>query len=270
MHRISTKKYNIFFKMQKKRALRISILLSVFCLLSSVGSVWAQTPTIVGNPNNSQSGFRVPGYSLSFRAEYGYNYTWLSHGNFDVQAFMPVNKFLELEGKLQFSTANVYTFGAVARPKIALPVGELFLETELLYAAVARARQHDFCMAASLGYRMDYISFQFGMFSRTMAPFKREWHSEDKLNTEPFNLLYRVEVFCRPQAERWNLMFRASNLDEFRMERMWQPHFEIGGRYDFAEHWRVMADLVIKPTGMFHLNASFYGMDLRGGFAYRF
>lgn len=247
------------------RSILLLFLLSLSVMLSA-----ADTPAIVGNPNNSKSGFRVPGYSLGLRAGYGYNYTWLSHANFDVMAFMPVNKFVELEGKVHFSTANVYAFGVVARPKIALPVGEMFVETELLYTAVARAHQHDFCMAASLGYRMDYVSFQVGLFSRTIAPFHYVTHSEDKMNTEPFNLLYRLEVFCRPQAERWNLMLRASNIDDFRMERMWQPHFSVGARYDFNQNWRVTADVLYRPSGMFHLNATFYGIDLRAGFAYRF
>lgn len=256
--------------MRQNQSLKISALLLLLCFAFGVGNMWSQEAPIVGNPNNSQSGFRVPGYSLAFRADYGYNYTWLSHGNLDVLAFMPVNKFVELEARVQLSTANVYTFGAVARPKIALPVGELFLETELLYAAVARAHTHDFCMAASLGYRMDYVSFQIGMFTRTLAPFEINWHGENKMNTEPLNLLYRLEVFCRPQAERWNLIFRVANIDDFRMERMWQPVFGIGGRYDFSTKWRVTADFVCKPTGMFHLNASFYGMELRAGVAYRF
>lgn len=256
--------------MRKMYALRIKILLSALCLLGSVGSLWAQAPSIVSNPNNSSSGFRVPGYSLTVLADYGYNYTWLSHGNLDIQAFMPVNKHVELESKLQLSTANVYTFSAIARPKFAVPVGEMFMETELLDRLVARAHQNDFCMAISVGYRMDYVSVQLGLFSRVMAPLKHNWHGEDRVISEPFNLLYRVEVFCRPQAERWNIMALITNKNDYSMERMWQPAFSLSTRYDVDKNWRILGGLECKPSGMFHLNATFYSFNARAGFAYRF
>ena len=218
-----------------------------------------------GNP-----GFGERHYSLSAMAEYSYNNTWGHHGNFDVQALMPFNPHFEMEAKLQFSTANVHTMALQFRPKFELPVGEMFLETEVLYRAVARNRIHDFTAALGVGYRMDHVSVTLGVFSRVMDDWDRDWHSNETYVVEPFNLLYRIEVFCRPQNNPWNLSFMFSNVDDYQLERMWQPLFSVGAWYDVNNHWRLNFAAQCKPTGMFHLDASFYGATLRAGFSYRF
>ena len=203
-------------------------------------------------------------------AEYSYNKTWGHHGNLDVQALMPINPHFEMEAKLQFSTANVYTGALQLRPKFELPVGEMFIETDLMYRAIARSRMHDMTAALGVGYRMDYVSVTLGVFCRVMDDFDRSWYSTQTYVVEPFNLLYRVEVFCRPQMNPWNLSFLISNVDDYQMERMWQPLFSIGAYYDVTEHWRLNFAAQCKPTGMFHLDATFYGATLKAGFAYRF
>ncbi len=219
---------------------------------------------------HSLRGFGSQGYQLSVMGEYTYNRTWEHFGNLDIQSLMPINPHFDLQVNLQLSTANVYTGAAILRPRFALPVGELFAETEVLYKAVARSRQHDLCTALSVGYRMDYVSVQVGMFSRVMASWDREWRTTEVFNCEPFNLLYRFEVFCRPQSCRWNLSACMSNIDDYQMERMWQPIFLLGGHYDVDSHWRVLLSGECKPTGMFHLNATFYSAYLRTGFTYTF
>ena len=225
----------------------------------------AVSMALAGNP-----GFGERRYSISTMAEYSYNKTWGHHGNLDVQALMPINPHFEMEAKLQFSTANVYTGALQLRPKFELPVGEMFIETDLMYRAIARSRMHDMTAALGVGYRMDYVSVTLGVFCRVMDDFDRSWYSTQTYVVEPFNLLYRVEVFCRPQMNPWNLSFMISNVDDYQMERMWQPLFGIGAYYDVTEHWRLNFAAQCKPTGMFHLDATFYGATLKAGFAYRF
>ncbi len=233
-------------------------LLSVFCTLYSV-------LLFAGNP-----GFGERKYTVTGLAEYSYNATWKHHANFDVQALMPFNPHFEMEAKVQLSTANVYTGYVQLRPKFALPVGEMFLETGVMYRAVKRNTLGDFTAALGVGYRMDYVSVTIGMFGRVIDDWQRDWHSTESYVTEPFNLLYRLEVYCRPQANVWNLWFSFSNIDDHQMERMWQPLFGIGAWYNVTEHWRVLLDAQCKPTGMFHLDATFYGATVRAGFSYRF
>ena len=233
-------------------------LLFVFCTLYAV-------VVCAGNP-----GFGERRYTVTGLAEYSYNATWGHHANFDVQGLMPFNPHFEMEAKCQLSTADVYTGYVQLRPKFAVPVGELFVETGVMYRAVNRHQLGDFTAALGVGYRMDYVSVTLGMFGRVIDDWQRDWHSTESYVTEPFNLLYRLEVYCRPQANVWNLWFSFSNIDDHQMERMWQPLFGIGAWYDVTEHWRVLLDAQCKPTGMFHLDATFYGATVRAGFSYRF
>lgn len=224
----------------------------------------------VTKDGKSLRGFGEPRYQISVLGEYAYNRTWEHMGNIDILALMPINPYFEMQTNVQLSSASVYTGAVVLRPKFSLPAGELFLETELLYKAVARNRQSDFCGAVSIGYRMDYVSLNIGMFGRVMSAWDRDWHSDQTYNVEPFNLLYRLEVFCRPQTEKWNISACIANIDDYQMERMWQPMFMLGGRYDIDNHWRVKIEAECKPTGMFHLSATFYSAFVRTGFTYRF
>ena len=209
-------------------------------------------------------------YSVSGMVEYAYNKSWGHHANIDAQALLPINRNFEMNVNLQASFKNVYTIGVTMRPKFILPVGEMFFDTEVLYKAVVRSNQMDIVAALSLGWRFDYLSVQIGSFSRVMGFYNRDWHSEDAYECEPFNMLYRLEVFCRPQACNWNIRAVFANYDDYNFERMWQPLFMLGGRYDVDNNWRVHLDAEIKPTGMFHLNAAFYGAIVRAGFTYRF
>ena len=232
----------------------------LFLLLSALSAALS-----AANP-----GFGERKYSLSGLVEYSYNKTWGHHANFDIQSLMPINPHFELEARLQFSTANVYSGALQLRPKFELPVGELFLETDVYYRAIARNRIGDITAALGVGYRMDYVSITLGVFSRVIDDWNRSWYNEESFVVEPFNLLYRLEVFCRPQNNNWNLSFMFSNIDDYQMERMWQPLFGIGAWYDINEHWRLNFMAQCKPTGMFHLDATFYGATGRVGFTYRF
>ena len=215
-------------------------------------------------------GFGERKYSLTALAEYSYNTTWEHHANFDVQALLPLNPYFEMEAKMQFSTANVHTGVLQFRPKFELPVGEIFLETDLRYRMVARNRIGDITAGVGLGYRMDYVSITIGSYCRVMDNWDRDWHSNENFVVEPFNLLYRIEVFCRPQNNPWNLSFMFSDVDDYQMERMWQPLFSVGAWYNVTDHWQINFAAQCKPTGMFHLDASFYGATFRTGFTYKF
>lgn len=219
---------------------------------------------------SAEPGFGERGYGLTVMGEYSYNTVWSHHGNLDVQAYMPINPHFEMEAKMQFSTANVYIGAVQLRPKFELPVGELFLETDVMYRAINRNRIGDITASLGVGYRMDHVSVTLGLFGRVMDDWDRSWHSNDTYLVEPFNLLYRIEVFCRPQNNPWNLSFLFSNVDDYQMERMWQPLFGASAWYDVAEHWRLLFAAQCKPTGMFHLDATFYGAMFRTGFTYQF
>lgn len=209
-------------------------------------------------------------YSITVLGEYSYNLVYEHHGNVDIKANLPFTQHFEMEPMVQISSANVYSGAINTRALFPLPVGKLYLENRLLYKYLRRNDMYDFCAALNLGYRMDYVNVQIGMFGRFMDNMKRDWHTEDETICEPYNLLYRVEVFCRPQTCKWNLSAAISNFDDFQMERMWQLLFMVGAKYSVTDHIDLHLDAECKPTGMFHLNASFYGATARLGLTYKF
>ena len=209
-------------------------------------------------------------YSVSLHAGYGHNLTYGSMANFDIDAYLPINKHFDMQASVRTSTANFYTAGVQIRPKFVLPVGELYLEDRLMMRWVNRDSFRDFVHAFSVGYKMQYVNVQVGMSNRIITPLPYTKRSEDEMILEPFDAVYRVEAFVRPQTSPWNISLCLSNMDNYQVERMWQPMFYLGGWYDINEHWRVRLSGKMKLAGMFHLNAHYYGAELRAGAEYRF
>ncbi len=233
----------------------------IFLLLASLCTLVAQAADLTDY--SKQQPMRISVY-----ANYGYNYTYLNYGGVSAIATLPLNEHFELVAGIQALSTNIHTASANIRPLFPLPVGALYLDTRLLYTASFRHSLHDIAASVGIGYRMDYVDVQFGLQARMLNSFYRDKHSEDEIIFEAPHLLYGVEAFVRPQTSNWNISLRLANYDDFQIERMWQPIFRIGAYYDVNADWRVLADVTCKPTGMFHLNASFYDIRLRAGFAY--
>ena len=209
-------------------------------------------------------------YSISLDMGYGHNLTYGSFANFDLGAYMPLNTHFEMQANVRMSTANTYAIGVQMRPKFALPVGEMYIEDRLLTSFIRREQFLDFVHALSVGYRMQYVNVQLGMTNRVMLPPTYELSSGDTFVCEPFDLLYRLEVYVRPATSVWNLSLALANVDEYQIERMWQPMFYLGGWYDIDEHWRISLNGKLKLAGMFHLNAHYYASEVRVGAEYKF
>lgn len=209
-------------------------------------------------------------YSISLDMGYGHNLTYGSFANFDLGAYMPLNTHFEMQANVRMSTVNTYAVGVQMRPKFALPVGEMYIEDRLLTSFIRREQFLDFVHALSVGYRMQYVNVQLGMTNRVMLPPTYELSSGDTFVCEPFDLLYRLEVYVRPATSVWNLSLALANVDEYQIERMWQPMFYLGGWYDIDEHWRISLNGKLKLAGMFHLNAHYYASEVRVGAEYKF
>jgi hypothetical protein len=209
-------------------------------------------------------------YSISLDMGYGHNLTYGSFANFDLGAYMPLNTHFEMQANVRMSTANTYAVGVQMRPKFALPVGEMYIEDRLLTSFIRREQFLDFVHALSVGYRMQYVNVQLGMTNRVMLPPTYELSSGDTFVCEPFDLLYRIEVYVRPATSVWNLSLALANVDEYQIERMWQPMFYLGGWYDINDHWRLSIKGKLKLAGMFHLNAHYYASEVRVGAEYKF
>ena len=146
--------------------MQTKLLLLVLILFSAPTILSASTPS----PCREDRGGSP--YALEVSAEYAYNRTYAHFANINLRAFMPINTHFEMQANIRLSSANVYTGALLVRPKFPLPVGDLFLETDLFYTAFARNRANDFCAAVALGYRMDYVSVRIGMFGRVTNDWK--------------------------------------------------------------------------------------------------
>ncbi len=209
-------------------------------------------------------------YAVSLHVGYGNNLTYGSMANFDISAYMPIHQHFDMQANLRFSTADTYAIGVQLRPKFTLPVGELYLEDRILTNIVARDSYNDFVHSLSVGYMMQYVNVQIGMFTRVIIPLPYEYRTGDEMILEPFNVLYKVEAFVRPKTSPWNISLCIANIDQYQMERVWQPMFYLGGWYDINEHWRVRLSGKLKLAGMFHLNAHYYASEIRVGAEYKF
>ena len=231
--------------------------------LSLVFSSWAIASVAQVQPTDTT-------YKISLHAGYAHNLTYGSYANFDVDAYLPIHQYFDMQANLRTSTANSHSLGVQLRPKFALPVGELYIEDRLMMRFIARDEFNEFLHAISLGYMMEYVNVQVGLYTRVIQPLPYTRNSGDELICEPFDVLYRVEAFVRPRTSPWNISLALANVDNYQVERMWQPVFYLGGWYDINEHWRVRMSGKLKLAGMFHLNAHYYASEVRVGAEYRF
>lgn len=209
-------------------------------------------------------------YSVSLMGMYGWNETWKSHAGVDVVGFLPVSGHFEAVAALEAHGPKVCAFTATARPKFQLPLGELFLDGTLHYRSLASYGIADFDIAASVGWRFDYASAQFGLISHWTIDTEHSGSSSAKSVSEPFNMLYRVAFNVRPSSSRWNAGGGMANYTDFEYERTWEPMYFLHGHYNVNSNFSVLARADLKPAGAFHLTAQSWGFAFRAGVKYTF
>lgn len=208
------------------------------------------------------------GYSISAGGVYGWNETWGHFGGADIATHLPVHRYFEADANLEYTSAALLTCGASVRPL--MPLGEkggtLYLDASLLYRFFQRGKNSELVPALSMGYRWDYIGAQIGFSNRLIMG---SGAGASKVG-EPFDMIYKLRFNVRPPQSMWNLGGGICNFSPYEYERMWQPFFFIDAHCDVAEHFRLMAEIYIKESGMFHLAAAFYGITTHVGCAYVF
>jgi hypothetical protein len=214
--------------------------------------------------------YRDSTYSIGLACSYAYNETYEHYGAFSVDAYLPVHRHFEGEVNIRMLTANSYDLGGKIRPKFYLPVGELYLETQILYNLIRRNSLHGVCGAFSIGYRMDYVQVHIGYGTRSFWPLFKSTHTSETSVHEPHNLVYYVEVFARPHTSSWNISACVTDMTEYQMERMFTPMFILNSYVNIGAHWRITARALCKPVGLSNLTPSFYGAEVRVGGYYRF
>ena len=213
----------------------------------------------------------VPGrYSVGLMGMYGWNETWKGYGGADVVGFMPFHRFFEATAVAELHSPGISAFTATARPKYQLPVGELFADGSFHFRHLAPYGVSDLNLAVSAGYRMDYVSVQFGVVSHLMIDNERVENLSPGRVKEPANFLYRVAFNVRPSSCRWNAGAGVADYTDFEYEHSCAPIYFIHGHYDLDDNFSVLLRGDLKPSGVIHMNAQFWGISFRAGVEYKF
>lgn len=200
----------------------------------------------------------------------GYNTAWGAYAGADVVARATAGEHLEASAVFEGLTSGTLACGVSARPKLNFAAGTLYLDAGVLYRASNPNCIFDFVMFESIGWQMKHLDARVGLFTRTMGSMARDIHTTEEMVTEPFNLLYRIEGKLKGDDSRWDIWGGLTDFSLFEYERHWEPFFFVGGRYAIADGMQIFLQADLKPAGMFHLNASFYGILCRAGVTYSF
>lgn len=199
----------------------------------------------------------------------GYNNTFKWYGGADVKGVLHVDN-TDFTLNLEALTANTYSLGmTVSQSFEVCRNGFVFLDGTLHSRIFSIYKTYEFVYAGSVGFRMRHFSAQVGLFSRTIDAFGRDWHSLENYVTEPFNLLYKVKISVMGFDNPWDVYLVGSNYNDFEYERMWEPIFSLGGRYDFKERWSAVAEGTLEAAGIFHGTVKFYEAVMRIGIKYK-
>jgi len=237
--------------------MRKTLLLLLICVLSLHVFAQEKQKSSVGGNITVQG---VVGYNTSWK--------WYSGGILKGALYL---KNTDIRLNIESLTSNVHSVGATVTPHFDVcKNGQIFLDGTLHSRIFSRNRAYEFVYSGSAGFRMRHFSVQVGVFARVMDAIGRNWHSTENYVVEPFNVLYRVAVSIKGFDHPWDIYFVGSDYNEFEYERVWQPIFTMGGRARVSERLSIVAEGTLKPTGMFHLDATFYAAWLNVGVNYKF
>lgn len=209
-------------------------------------------------------------YSITIEGVYDYSGTFAHQGGVDLAGHMPFNPYFEADAGLEFMGPKTLAGTFVARPKFPVAVGELFLEGAVHLRAFKTSDIANFSMAASFGYRMDYVSVQLGVQSMTFFDLLKEFGDGRTTLSEPINLVFKLAFNVRPSTSPWNISFGGGNFTLYQYERFYYPIFFLGGHYDCSDHITVRAEVDFKPSGMFNMTTHFSEITARAGLTYNF
>ena len=195
----------------------------------------------------------------------GYNTTFNWYEGLDMKGVLHADN-VDFTLNFEALTKNVYSIGLTASPSFEVcRNGFVFVDGTLHSRIFGIYNNYEFIYAGSVGFRMRHFSVQAGLFSRTIDTWERDWHSLDSPVTEPFNLLYKVKISVMGFDHPWDVYGVFSNYNDYEYERMWEPIFALGGRWDFKDRWSAVAEGTLKPAGQFHGTVKFYNAVFRVG-----
>ena len=199
----------------------------------------------------------------------GYSSTYKWYGGADLKGNLRIDN-IDVSLNFEALTAKTFSMGLTVRPNFEVcKNGVLFAEGTMHSRIFGKYKVYEFVYAGSVGFKMRHFLAQVGVFSRTIDALGREWHSLDNYITEPFNLLYKLTISVMGFDHQWDVYLTGGNFNDFEYERMWEPIFSLGSRYDLKEKWSLVAEGTLQSAGMFHGTVKLYEGILRIGVNYK-
>ena len=199
----------------------------------------------------------------------GYSHTYNYYGGTDLKGVLHVDN-TDVTLNLEALSAQTYAMGLSVSPSFEVcNNGFVFAEGTISSRIFEKYKIFEFVYAGSVGYKMRHFSAQVGLFSRTIDDLNRDWHSTDSPVTEPFNLLYKVKVSIMGFDHPWDIYLVGGNFNDYEYERMWEPIFALGGRWDYKSRWSALAEVTMQSAGLFHGTVKFYEATVRAGVMFK-
>ena len=203
-------------------------------------------------------------YEVALLGVGGQNRTWVGYGGGALQLSLPVCKNLDIQSGFQGLSSGVMTGLLHVQPVFPSKKGQLFADVTGYYGGFYKYGIDEWLTAGSVGWRNDHISAQIGLSVRWIL----DRESTDKV-VEPADLFYRFAYRLKTDDAPWNLTGGVANYSRYQVERAMEPVFFLEGYYRLGEHLSLIGELNVKPTGMFHLTASWHGFNAGIGLSYR-
>jgi hypothetical protein len=204
-------------------------------------------------------------YEVAVMGIGGQNRTWGGYGGGALQASLPVLKNLDILTGIQGLSPGVMTGLLQIQPVFPLKKGELFADITGYYGGFYRYGVTEWLTALGAGWRAAHFSAQLGISVRWIL----DRDSSSRV-VEPIDPVFRVAYSVKESSSPWNITGGVANYSRYEVERAMQPIFFLEGYYSVTKNLSVTGELNIKPAGMFHLVASWYGFTAGIGLKYRF
>lgn len=86
---------------------------------------------------------------------------------------------------------------------------------------------------------------------------------------EPFNLLYSFTYHLKPKGYQWNAGITVTNYDYFLYSQETNPFFNLDGCYKLNGNLSLFAQAWFEPSGIFNINATYFGYYFRAGIKWK-
>lgn len=148
--------------------------------------------------------------------------------------------------------------------------GTLYVENRYLYRYFREYQMQEFNAMLSAGYRNIHWDFKFGLCNRYLAEVPLRLNGGQGTVFEPMNVVFDIEYNLFPQDHEWNIGCGISNYREFIIERVTLFYYTLHGYYDLDEHWRLLGETGLHPSGVLNLSAQYNGFFINFGCTYNY